>query len=107
MRGEIVPDLLEGCGNQLNGRCHHVRTRPMMRLVRMRAGWLGLLVFALSAGVPAADIPLEGTRPAPEFPAGLEWLNTEKPFTLAGLKGKVVLLDFWTYCCINCMQVIR
>lgn len=35
---------------------------------------------------------------APEFPAGLEWLNTEQPLTLAGLRGKVVVLDFWTFC---------
>jgi thiol-disulfide isomerase/thioredoxin len=43
---------------------------------------------------------------APEFPSGLQWLNTDKPLTIAGLRGKVVLLDFWTYCCINCMHVI-
>ncbi|MBI3326562.1 MAG: redoxin domain-containing protein, partial [Nitrospinae bacterium] len=43
---------------------------------------------------------------APEFSPGLQWLNVAKPLTLAGLRGKVVLLDFWTYCCINCMHVI-
>jgi DNA-binding beta-propeller fold protein YncE len=44
---------------------------------------------------------------APEFPSGLDWLNTGgKPLTLSGLKGKVVLLDFWTYGCINCIHVI-
>ncbi len=43
---------------------------------------------------------------APEFPAGLTWYNSPRPLTLAGLKGKVVLLDFWTYCCINCMHVL-
>ena len=35
---------------------------------------------------------------APEFPAGLEWVNTERPLTLAELRGRIVLLDFWTYC---------
>ncbi len=35
---------------------------------------------------------------APELDGAVGWLNTEKPLTLAGLRGKVVLLDFWTYC---------
>ncbi len=35
---------------------------------------------------------------APEFPVGLDWLNTERPVTLAELRGKLVILDFWTYC---------
>jgi thiol-disulfide isomerase/thioredoxin len=43
---------------------------------------------------------------APEFPPGLQWLNTDTPLTIAGLRGKVVLLDFWTYCCINCLHIL-
>lgn len=43
---------------------------------------------------------------APEIKGGRGWLNTDKPLTLAALKGKVVLLDFWTYGCINCMHII-
>ena len=38
-----------------------------------------------------------GTEPAPEFPAGLDWLNVEAPLALADLHGKVVVLDFWTF----------
>ncbi len=41
-----------------------------------------------------------------EFPEGLDWLNVPKPLHMDSLKGKVVLLDFWTFCCINCMHVI-
>lgn len=48
-----------------------------------------------------------GTVNAPEFPPGLDWLNTEKPLSLKDLRGKIVLLDFWTYCCINCMHVLE
>ena len=43
---------------------------------------------------------------APEITGGRGWLNTDKPLTLSALKGKVVLLDFWTYGCINCIHVI-
>jgi thiol-disulfide isomerase/thioredoxin len=43
---------------------------------------------------------------APELKGGRGWLNTDKPLTLAALKGKIVLLDFWTYGCINCMHII-
>jgi len=48
----------------------------------------------------------EGKVNAPEFPDGMEWLNTERPLSIRQLKGKLVLLDFWTYCCINCMHII-
>jgi DNA-binding beta-propeller fold protein YncE len=47
-----------------------------------------------------------GTVPAPEFPDGLDWLNTASPLQLASLQGKIVLLDFWTYGCINCIHII-
>ena len=47
-----------------------------------------------------------GTTPARDFPEGLEWLNTGAPLSLNALKGKVVLLDFWTYGCINCIHII-
>ncbi len=46
--------------------------------------------------------------PAPAAPEiarpGLEWLNASTPLSLAALRGKLVLLDFWTFCCINCIQ---
>lgn len=43
---------------------------------------------------------------APELNGGVSWLNTDKPLSLAALKGKFVLLDFWTYGCINCIHII-
>ena len=39
-----------------------------------------------------------GTTPAPDFPQGLDWLNTQRPLSMEDLKGKIVILDFWTYC---------
>ncbi len=63
-----------------------------------------------TAGVietPAPAAPsYAGTVPAPEFPGGLEWINSEAPLRLEDLRGKIVLLDFWTYGCINCIHVI-
>jgi thiol-disulfide isomerase/thioredoxin/sugar lactone lactonase YvrE len=54
------------------------------------------------------EMPVQesGRVRAPELSGGRGWLNTDKPLSLAGLKGKIVLLDFWTYGCINCMHII-
>jgi cytochrome c biogenesis protein CcdA/thiol-disulfide isomerase/thioredoxin len=55
---------------------------------------------------PAADtsgLPDYGV--APDFAGITEWLNST-PLTLAGLRGKVVLIDFWTYSCINCLRTL-
>src|SRR5262247_4108228 len=52
---------------------------------------------------PAAPLPVEG-----EFPSlggAIEWLNSP-PLTPAGLRGKVVLIDFWTYTCINWLRTL-
>lgn len=43
---------------------------------------------------------------APEL-RGSAWLNTERPLKLSDLRGKLTLLDFWTYCCINCLHVME
>lgn len=43
---------------------------------------------------------------APELPDNLEWFNTDQPLTLASQRGKVVILDFWSYCSINCMHLL-
>ena len=66
---------------------------------------VSLLSSASSKGLEMAVQDGSKIR-APELSGGRGWLNTEKPLSLAGLKGKVVLLDFWTYGCINCMHII-
>lgn len=43
---------------------------------------------------------------APEL-QGTAWFNTPEPLSLADVRGKLVLLDFWTYCCINCLHVLE
>ncbi|KAK2419036.1 bifunctional riboflavin kinase/FMN phosphatase [Trifolium repens] len=48
----------------------------------------------------------ENAQLVPEFPSKLDWLNTAPLQFCRDLQGKVVLLDFWTYCCINCMHVL-
>ncbi len=52
------------------------------------------------------NIDISGKINAPDFSGGVGWLNVERPLTLQELRGKVVLLDFWTFCCINCIHVI-
>jgi hypothetical protein len=39
-----------------------------------------------------------GEVTAPEFPSGLDWLNVPAPLSIGGLRGKLLILDFWTYC---------
>lgn len=43
---------------------------------------------------------------APEFSGIAAWLNTPEPLTIEGLRGKVVLVDFWTYTCVNCVRTL-
>ena len=44
--------------------------------------------------------------PAPGFRGGGRWLNTPRPLALEALRGRVVLVDFWTYTCINCIRTL-
>ncbi len=53
----------------------------------------------------ALPSPIASFSKAPSIIPGGEWFNT-KPLTLAELKGKVVIVDFWTYTCINCQRTL-
>ncbi len=57
-------------------------------------------------GGEGVDSRYVGSIPAPEFPSGLDWLNVPQPLTIDGLRGKIIILDFWTYGCINCIHMI-
>jgi len=73
---------------------------------RLLAGAL-ILTLALPSCSPSGDAEGQAqARKAPDFDGGVGWFNTDKPIKIADLKGKIVLLDFWTFCCINCMHVI-
>jgi cytochrome c biogenesis protein CcdA/thiol-disulfide isomerase/thioredoxin len=48
---------------------------------------------------------LSSSSPAPEIIAGGDWINSN-PLKISSLKGKVVLVDFWTYTCINCIRTL-
>ncbi len=58
------------------------------------------------AEVKESGLPVLGK--APEFVGNQQWFNTpgDKPLTMAGLRGRVVLVDFWTYSCINCIRTL-
>jgi len=56
--------------------------------------------------VDLTENPFPRRFPAPALDGGKDWLNTNRALSIQDLRGKVVLLDFWTYCCINCMHVI-
>ena len=62
--------------------------------------------FEAAAAADAAALPALGR--APDFTGTQRWFNTpgERPLSLAGLRGKVVLVDFWTYTCINCLRTL-
>jgi cytochrome c biogenesis protein CcdA/thiol-disulfide isomerase/thioredoxin len=53
-------------------------------------------------------VPLDDIGTAPEFADTEDWFNTpgDRPLTMKGLRGKVVLIDFWTYTCINCIRTL-
>jgi thiol-disulfide isomerase/thioredoxin len=93
--------------------------RPLSKLMKNRTLLIILSMLAIYSVWPSYSPEVaafqkeknqmpeyEGKVNAPDFPAGIEWLNTDRPLSLRELRGKVVVLDFWTYCCINCMHII-
>ena len=87
--------------------CHWLRTRFVSRgslaLFFVGAILAGNLLLTSSFG---GEKPIKKKLPAPELTGGIDWLNTAKPLNLPDLRGRVVLLDFWTLCCINCIHTL-
>lgn len=81
-----------------------------MKLIKHALTLLAACLFASACSPSVASDPVEPTRispapVAPEFKGIGQWLNSS-PLTLHQLRGKVVLVEFWTYSCINCIRVL-
>jgi cytochrome c biogenesis protein CcdA/thiol-disulfide isomerase/thioredoxin len=84
----------------------------IQRLADLRSGHTSKSAERIAAGAEAVqqearaatDLPVIGR--APEIQGTQRWFNTPdgQPLTMAGLRGRVVLIDFWTYTCINCIR---
>ena len=75
------------------------RPHRAIKTAFMHSFVLILLLHAIALSACAAPSKLE-------LSGGRDWLNVSRPLTSADLNGRVVLLDFWTFCCINCMHII-
>jgi thiol-disulfide isomerase/thioredoxin len=74
--------------------------------LRTRSFRLAPVILAALLAAPPAAAELTPGTPAPDFPTGAPWINGP-PLSLARtLKGKVVLVDFWEYTCINCIRTL-
>jgi len=117
---EKIPDVnvtasLE-CSREVTSRLHEITGRePRFAPANGASSCHG---SASAVKVAASDAPqsallatahgLPMLGPAPEFSETEDWFNTpgDRPLTLAGLRGRVVLVDFWTYTCINCIRTL-
>src|SRR3954451_6477874 len=66
-------------------------------------GTIGIGSFAHRLATDVADLPVEGRLPS--FEGATAWLNSE-PLTPESLRGRVVLVDFWTYTCVNWLRTL-
>lgn len=93
------------------------------RFLALALMWLPLVVFAIGCqtaertwaqgptserpqGADAANHPFPRRVPVPWVDMESGWLNTTRPIKFEELRGKFVLIDFWTFCCINCIHVL-
>ncbi|MEM3086635.1 MAG: thioredoxin family protein [Halobacteria archaeon] len=74
-------------------------------LEQLRAGGGAGPAPPVASGIPASAAALKGPA-APELRGIAGYLNTEPNLTLSSLRGRAVLVDFWTYSCINCQRTL-
>jgi cytochrome c biogenesis protein CcdA/thiol-disulfide isomerase/thioredoxin len=85
--------------------------RPPSRFAQRQEEAANVPAPATAAGVAIPGVrtpPLPDLGAAPDFRATQRWFNTPggRPLSLAALRGHVVLIDFWTYTCINCIRTL-
>ena len=79
------------------------RSSALYFAVAIAASAAGLTLTFAAPSPLGGDIAASEVQPAPEFQNIDTWLNSQ-PLKLGELRGKVVLVDFWTYTCINCLN---
>ena len=79
-------------------------TRALQRLEKSASARGELDELVGTDGIAQEEV-LADYGPAPEFEGIQAWINSQ-PLTMASLRGKVVVLDFWTYSCINCLRTL-
>jgi cytochrome c biogenesis protein CcdA/thiol-disulfide isomerase/thioredoxin len=104
------------CSSTVTGRLHEITGHhPKFAPANGSSSCKGSASAVHTAAAGASEASLVATAhelpvlgPAPEFMETQDWFNTprERPLTLASLQGRVVLIDFWTYTCINCIRTL-
>jgi cytochrome c biogenesis protein CcdA/thiol-disulfide isomerase/thioredoxin len=104
------------CSSTVTGRLHEITGRHAKFAPANGSSACGASATELHAAAPnatqaslltdASSLPALG--PAPEFMDTQDWFNTpgNHPLSLSSLRGRVVLVDFWTYTCINCIRTL-
>jgi cytochrome c biogenesis protein CcdA/thiol-disulfide isomerase/thioredoxin len=94
--------LEEGLLNRLGPPQKSAESRPSQSVV-MTGG--ASMMMQAKPPAQAEALPVEGGLPPLALSGAVEWLNSP-PLTVEALRGKVVLIDFWTYSCINCLRTL-
>jgi thiol-disulfide isomerase/thioredoxin len=74
--------------------------------MQSRRSFLHLLASGAAMAGALSVLGQPGAAAAPEYAGLTGWINTAAPRRLVGLRGKVVLVNFWTYSCINCRRTV-
>jgi cytochrome c biogenesis protein CcdA/thiol-disulfide isomerase/thioredoxin len=104
------------CSSTVTGHLHEITGRRSKFAPANGSAACGASATKLRTAAPDASQAtlladarsLKQLGPAPEFVDTQDWFNTpgRRPLTLTALRGRVVLIDFWTYTCINCIRTL-